>query len=205
MTEQQPYDVIRGYERFELRRYSEHLLAEVTVDGPFEAAGNRAFHHLFAHISGENRSNQTVSMTVPVVQSAGARKIALTAPGVQESVAAPETGEQTVTHRVAFVLPEDFTLESTPQPINPLVILRAVLKREAAVIRFSGQWAVGSGQWGETRHLKQLEYLRSVLPTAGLTETGGPRFVRFDPQYRPWFLRRNETILDVSRGAGPGN
>lgn len=192
MTEQQPYDVIRGYEHFELRRYPEHLLAEVCVEGSFEAAGNRAFRDLFAYISGENRSNQAVSMTAPVVQSAGSQKIAMTAPVVQEPVGAPAAEQQTGTHRVAFVLPEDFTLESAPEPTNPLVTLRAVAEREAAVIRFSGRW---SGN----RYLQQLEHLRSALPAAGLTETGGPRFARFDPPYRPWFLRRNEILVDVSR------
>lgn len=194
MTEQQPYEVIRGYEHFELRHYPEHLLAEVSVEGSFEAAGNQAFRHLFAYISGENRSNQAVSMTAPVVQSEGSQRIAMTAPVVQEPVGAPEPGQQAGTHRVAFVLPEDFTLESAPQPTDPLVTLRVVAEREAAVIRFSGRWS-------QTRYLRQLEHLRSALPVAGLLETGGPRFARFDPPYRPWFLRRNEILVDVSRAS----
>lgn len=52
MTEQQPYTVIDSPAGFELRRYPEHLVAEVTVSSSFEDAGNRAFRYLFNYISG---------------------------------------------------------------------------------------------------------------------------------------------------------
>ena len=40
MTEQQPYDVIKEYDEFEVRRYPDHLVAEIEVGGPFELAGS---------------------------------------------------------------------------------------------------------------------------------------------------------------------
>ena len=43
MTEQQSHDVLAAYPEFELRRYPEHLVAEIEVGGPFELAGNLAF------------------------------------------------------------------------------------------------------------------------------------------------------------------
>jgi hypothetical protein len=30
-----------------------------------------------------------------------------------------------------------------------------------------------------------------------LTPIGVPRFARFDPPYTPWFLRRNEVLVDI--------
>ena len=54
MTAQQPYDVIQRNGSYELRRYPEHLVAEVTVTAGFEDAGNKAFRYLFGYISGEN-------------------------------------------------------------------------------------------------------------------------------------------------------
>lgn len=203
MTEQQPYDVIRGYELFELRRYPEHLLAEITVEGSFEAAGSRAFSHLFAYISGANRSNQAVSMTAPVVQSAESQKISMTAPVMQEAASAPQASGTAAadtegTYQVAFVLPVGFTTDTAPQPTDPLVALRTVPERETAVIRFSGRSSAA-------RYRDHLEMLRSALPAAGLTATGGPRLARFDPPYRPWFLRRNEILLDVSRAENPAD
>ena len=32
----------------------------------------------------------------------------------------------------------------------------------------------------------------------GTSRVGAPRFARFDPPWRPWFLRHNEVVLPVS-------
>jgi hypothetical protein len=42
MTEQQPYEVVRSLDGFEVRRYPEHVVAETQVSADFEGAGNRA-------------------------------------------------------------------------------------------------------------------------------------------------------------------
>ncbi|MDQ0210447.1 SOUL family heme-binding protein [Arthrobacter bambusae] len=194
MTAQQPYQIVRSYDDFEVRKYPEHLLAEVTVKGTFEDSGNRAFRYLFSYISGENRSRQKVAMTAPVVQDATSEKIAMTAPVVQQGIERQpgETGEQK--YRIAFVLPEGFTIENAPGPTDPNVHLRTVPESLAAAIRYSGRWSAVSYQ----RH---LEKLRSALRTAGLTPAGTPRFARFDPPFKPWFMRRNEIVIDLNTPA----
>jgi len=187
VTKQQPYQLVHGYDDFELRRYPEHILAQVTTDGPFEDAGNRAFRYLFAYISGANQSKQKVAMTAPVVQSDAGEKIAMTAPVVQQRL------EDTVAQerfRVAFVLPEEFTAESVPEPTDPNVQLQTVPESLTAVIRFSGLWS-------QRRYDEHLEKLRQALAETGFTAVGSPRFARFDPPFKPWFLRHNEVLLDV--------
>lgn len=80
MTEQQPYEVVQSYPRFELRHYPPHVIAEVSVHGSFEEAGNRAFRALFGYITGQNESARSVAMASPVVQEkARSEKIAMTA------------------------------------------------------------------------------------------------------------------------------
>lgn len=39
MTEQQPYEVLKRFPIFEVRRYPAHLVAEVEVDASFTRAG----------------------------------------------------------------------------------------------------------------------------------------------------------------------
>ena len=185
MTEQQPYDVLRSFDEFELRRYPEHLLAEVVVTGPFDEVGNRAFRYLFAYISGENVSRSRVAMTAPVVQDAASSRIAMTAPVVQQ----PE-GASADSFRVAFVLPADLTADTAPRPTNPRVSLRTVPESRVAVTRYRGRWT----QDGYTKHLDEL---RAAIAAAALIPVGEPRFARFDPPYKPAFLRRNEVLLDV--------
>ncbi len=187
MTDQQPYQVLHSYDDFELRRYPAHVLAEVTTDGPFEDAGNRAFRYLFAYISGANQSRQKVAMTAPVVQTDVGEKIAMTSPVVQHKLDDSSSNEK---FRVAFVLPEDLTADTAPQPTDPNVRLHAVPESLAGVLRFSGRWS-------QTRYDEQLVQLRQALAAAGFTVVGAPRFARFDPPFKPWFLRRNEVLVDV--------
>lgn len=187
MTDQQPYQVLHSYDDFELRRYPAHVLAEVTTDGPFEDAGNRAFRYLFAYISGANQSRQKVAMTAPVVQTDVGEKIAMTSPVVQQKLDDSSSNEK---FRVAFVLPEDLTADTAPQPTDPNVRLHAVPESLAGVLRFSGRWS-------QTRYDEQLVQLRQALAAAGFTVVGAPRFARFDPPFKPWFLRRNEVLVDV--------
>lgn len=188
MTEQQPYEVLEQRDGFELRRYPAHVVAEVEVDGSFEEAGNRAFRSLFRYITGSNRSQATIAMTAPVVQQASAsQRIAMTAPVVQAR--APGGG-----FVVAFVLPASMTLQTVPLPTDPDVHVRAVSERLAAVVRYSGRWSQSSYD----RHLGEL--LDAVVAD-GLVPAGSPRFARFDPPFRPWFLRRNEVVQDVVRAA----
>lgn len=192
MTEQQPYDVLGKFDGFELRRYPAHLVAEVTVQGTFDSAGNTAFRPLFRYITGENSSSRSVAMTAPVVQApadaaATSEKVAMTAPVVQS-----EEGDGEFV--IAFVLPASLTEQTAPVPSNPDVRIRTVTERFAAARRYSGRWS-------ESAYRDQAAALRDALDAAGLTPIGDPRFARFNAPFTPWFLRRNEVVQDVRRPA----
>jgi hypothetical protein len=182
--------MVRRYDGFELRRYPSHLVAEVSVRLPFEQAGNKAFGSLFGYISGNNRSRTAAPMTAPVVQSAGAaQKVAMTAPVIQQ-----KTGEGG--YVVAFVLPAAMTEETAPEPTDTEVTIRTVPSSLAAVTRYSGRWSQDSYE----RHCADL---LTAIEAEGLTVVGTPRFARFDPPFKPWFLRRNEVIVDVAESSRP--
>ena len=180
MTAEQPYELLREYDGFELRRYPEHVLAEVTVDGPFEGAGNRAFRSLFKYISGANAPRGKIAMTAPVVQ-AEADPVALTS---------EVSGDGTTKYRVAFVLPEHLSIDTAPAPTDPAVTLRTVPESVVVAVRFSGNWS-------EARYRRHLERLRADVAAAGLTVTEPPRSARFDGPFVPSFLRHNEVQFDV--------
>lgn len=186
MTEQQPYELVRRYPHFELRRYPDYVVAEVTVTADFDRAGNAAFRHLFNYISGNNTARQKLAMTAPVLQEPGPQKLAMTAPVLQSGPVSGTPAE----YSVAFVLPADVTAETAPVPTDPEVRVRAVPGSLAAVLRFSGS---GSASAFERRS----NGLQAALTLAGLTPAGPPRFARFDPPFKPWFLRHNEVVQDV--------
>ena len=184
MTEQQRYDVLQRFHVFEVRRYAEHLVAEVEVDGSFANAGNQAFGTLVGFISGRNSSRGSIAMTAPVVQESASTKISMTSPVVQAPAA--ESGR----HVVAFVMPAEFTLDTLPDPSDPRVKVRLVSAEVAAAKSFTGRWT-------ERTYQEQLAELRTAVERAGLEVSGEPRFARFDPPWTPWFLRRNEVVLPV--------
>lgn len=196
MTEQQPYELVRRYPHFELRRYPAYVVAEVRVNESFGRAGNVAFRHLFNYISGGNTARQKLAMTAPVIQEPGPpEKLAMTAPVLQTGPSGAVAAGEYV---VAFVLPAGMTAETAPVPTDPEVKVRAVPGSLAAAVRFSGSGsAAGFG--------RRNQGLQAALTLAGLTPVGPPRFARFDPPFKPWFLRRNEVVQDVQEPAeGPG-
>ncbi|BCW69862.1 heme-binding protein [Arthrobacter sp. NicSoilB8] len=204
MTEQQPFELVQRFAHFELRRYPEYVVAEIQVNATFDRAGNAAFRHLFNYISGGNTARQKLAMTAPVVQERGSsQKLAMTAPVLQSG---PLPGsDESADFVVAFVLPAGLTAETAPVPANSDVKVRTIPGSLAAVQRFSGSGSEAAFE----RHNTGLQ---AALVLAGLTAVGPPRFARFDPPFKPWFLRRNEVVQDVeppesgsgTAGAGHG-
>lgn len=189
MTEQQPYHLVKKYPHFDLRSYPTHVVAEVKVNSTFDRAGNAAFRYLFNYISGKNTARRKLAMTAPVIQGTGSsEKLAMTAPVIQRG---PVPGsDQAADFVVAFVLPDGITAETAPVPDSPEVTIREVPGALAAAVRFSGSSSADAFQ-------RRLTALREALIVAGLKPVGEPRFARFDPPFKPWFLRHNEVVLDV--------
>lgn len=189
MTEQQPYQLIRQYDTFEVRRYPEHVLAEIVVDGPFDSAGNRAFRYLFAYLTGANASQSRIVMTSPVIQ-APVEGVTVEQSGVPRPVDDGPGAGDIERFRVAFVLPEHFTAGSAPLPSDPEVRLRTVPEAFVAAARFGGHWS-------ESRFRRHLQQLRADASSVGLSLVSAGRSARFDAPYVPWFLRHNEVLQDL--------
>jgi hypothetical protein len=188
MTEQQPYDLVKRYPHFELRRYPAHVLAELQVHAAFDRAANEAFRSLFNYTSGSNKARQKLSMTAPVLQeNASSEEMVMTAPVL---LSGPIPRGEDEDYVVAFVLPPGVTVDSAPVPDEPRVKIREVPGSLTAVARFSGS---GSATAFQRHSVALLEALR----LAGLSPVGAPRFARFDPPFKPWFLRHNEVVIDV--------
>lgn len=169
MTEQLPFVVLRDYGDFELRRYPDHNLVEVNERGDYSQAGSRGFRPLFQFITGNNSSNQNIAMTAPVIQ----REVR---PG---------------THSVAFVMPQAMATELIPVPLNPNVSRVSVPEHDAAVMSFSGLWS-------ESKFNKVAQKLRQAVQREGLVASGEVYSARYDPPWKPGFLRRNEALLDLA-------
>lgn len=182
-TEEAVYEVVKVEDSFEVRDYAPHILAETFVNGDFDEAGNNAFRRLFRYISGENRSQTKISMTAPVSQQSG-EKIDMTTPVGQQ-----KSGDQWV---VSFMMPESYDMGTLPVPDDPLVTLRQVPARRMATIRYSGRWS-------EKNYQKNKLKLDAWIEKEDLSVIGEPIWARYNAPFVPWFMRRNEIIVPVSK------
>ena len=180
--EEAAYQVVKKEDRFEVRDYAPHILAETIVEGEMKEAGNMAFRRLFNYISGDNRSQDKVAMTAPVSQVLEGEKIEMTAP----------VGQQNVQGRwaVSFMMPASYTLETLPVPVDPKVSLQQVTTRRLAAVRYSGTWS-------KKNYLRYMQELESWINDEGLTIVGEPVWARYNPPFTLWFLRRNEILIPV--------
>jgi hypothetical protein len=183
--EQPSYEVLESDGRLELRRYEPYIVAETLVAADFEVAGNQGFRRLADYIFGNNRSRRQLEMTAPVAQTAS-EKIAMTAP-----VSMHRDGES---YRITFMMPAEYTLETLPEPVDPKIRLRKVPGELVASVRYSGTW---SRQRYET-HKADLE---TWIASRGWRTAGEPIFARYDPPFKPWFLRRNEVLIPIAEDA----
>lgn len=92
---------------------------------------------------------------------------------------------------VAFVLPAEIKEADAPVPTDSRVTIRTVPERLVAATTFSGRWT-------EESYASHRDDLFAHVREAGLEPIGEPQFARFDAPFIPWFLRRNEVLIDVA-------
>ncbi len=176
------YQVASRVGEIEIRDYAPYLVAETTVAGTLESAGNQGFRVLAKYIFGANRGGKRIAMTSPVTQEeAEGTKIAMTTPVTQE-----RAGDR---FQVRFMMPSDYSAETLPVPTDARIAIREVPPRTLAAIRYSGTWS-------KRNYDKHLDELYATLRSQGLEPVGHPIWARYNPPFTPWFLRRNEILTE---------
>ncbi len=178
------YTVVEKNGSIEIRDYEPHLLVETIVNSTLEDAGNQAFRKLFRYISGNNQSSNTIAMTAPVSQEARGVKIPMTAPVIQAT--------NTEGWAVSFMMPSNYTLKTLPVPLDPALKVREVPARRIAAIAYSGTWS-------EQRYLSHKKELETWILSKGLQATGETVWARYNPPFTPWFMRRNEILIPITK------
>jgi hypothetical protein len=168
MVEQAKYEVLKRIGKTEIRRYPRLVIAK--VDG----YGDGGFNLLFRFIGGNNRQKSDIAMTAPVVSE----EIAMTAPVLSE------------TGSIAFIMPESYTIETTPEPLDDRVKIIEIPERLVAALRFSGRWS-------NSIFRKKSEKLLKELVEAGIKTVGQVFSMRYNAPFTPWFMRRNEVAIAV--------
>ena len=89
------------------------------------------------------------------------------------------------------MMPGEYTAESLPAPDDDRIAIEEVAGHRLAALPYRGRWS-------EDLHDRSLQQLRRVLSEEGLSADGEPIWARYDPPWKPWFLRRNEVLLQLA-------
>jgi len=166
-AEEAKYKVVETDGKFEVRDYSPQILAETTMDGTFEDAGDKASDLLSKYISGNNHLRSEVAMTFPVVQQ--------------------KLGDKWL---VSFVMPALYTMKNLPKPKDSRIRLRQIPARRMAAIAYSGRWS-------ERSYLENKSELKVWMKRKGLIGIGNPIWARYNTSLSLWFTRRNEVLIQL--------
>lgn len=182
-----PYEVIESVQdsQIELRNYERMVLVSTSMQGEDR---NGAFRRLFAYISGDNAGAREIAMTAPVFMDEArddeaGLKIPMTAPVFMDD-------EGQAGAMMSFVMPADFTLDTTPAPNNDDVIVSEVQDYKVAVIRFNGRLSENNTQ-------KHRDILEQWIIDNGYVVTGAVKTAGYNAPFTLPAARRNEVLIPV--------
>ena len=99
---------------------------------------------------------------------------------------------------VSFVLPGSKGLGEYPLPADAQVTLREIPEHLALATTWAGRWSYASVESHTEIILALLSDPNSSL-SSQYVQAGAPVWARYDPPWKPWFMRRNEVLIAVNK------
>ena len=169
--EQPAYKVLSKQGNIEIRQYDSMLLKSVKASGEQYKALRQGFRPLVTYIGAKKRDGDKISMTAPVMQSAGS------------------TDNEWI---VSFPMPSKYSKNNLPKSDNEILYTEDVEPSMAAVIRFSGKT-------NEDLLLTKSTELFDWLEKTKYKIQSKPKYLFYNDPSTPGFLRRNEVLVLVSQ------
>ena len=174
MTKRLKFKVVEVNNDFELREYPSYVVAEVKESESFSITSNDGFSSLFNYISKGNKHSEAISMTAPVISF--------------------EYSNNSSSKHISFVMPEGSTLNKLPLPNDPEITLREINSEICVAKSFTGSSS------RELVNLK-IDELRSSALSEGFILSDLNMLCRFDPPYKPGFLKYNEIVIPTFKSS----
>lgn len=181
MTETPDYSVLKKDHLIEVRQYPNYIMAQVDItDTTHNQAIYKGFRILAGYIFGNNTGKENISMTKPVQ--------------ISQPVKIPMTKPVTIhgdgTYTVSFIMPSAYSLATLPSPEDARIRIIEMKSQIMVAIRFSGFFS--------TKRLeKAKQRLKNWLDKQGYETIGDFVFARYNPPWVPWFLSRNEAMIQI--------
>ena len=159
--EETNYEVVKENKIYEIRKYPNRLVIETN-----SVQGN-GFRKLFNYISGNNKENEEIKMTVPVTQ---------------------EIKNENMT--MQFYLPSKFNKDNAPKPVDSEVKILTIEGGYYAVIEYSGRSS-------DKNFLKNKDILEKALKQDNLLVLSPPIRASYNSPFTLPILKRNEVMYKV--------
>ena len=159
--EETNYEVVKENKIYEIRKYPNRLVIETN-----SVQGN-GFRKLFNYISGNNKENEEIKMTVPVTQ---------------------EIKNENMT--MQFYLPSKFNKDNAPKPVDSEVKILTIEGGYYAVIEYSGRSS-------DKNFLKNKDILEKALKQDNLSVLSPSIRASYNSPFTLPILKRNEVMYRV--------
>lgn len=187
-TETPKYTVLEKQGEFEVRQYEPRIVAEVRVDGDLDAASGKGFRVLADYIFGKNQA--VINATDSEKRAETSAKIAMTAPVTVEPLAYKSEMTEANSWRVEFSMPNHYTQQELPKPLDPNIVIREIPATRYASISYSGMNT-------ESRINQETSKLLDWVKTNNLKAVGAPELARYNPPWTLPMFRRNEIMIPI--------
>lgn len=166
-TEKRKFRVILKQDSFEIRHYTDAIVASVHIEGnTYQKVASPGFKKLAKYIFGANQSHKNIAMTSPVEMS------------INDSLS-----------QMSFTMPSDQTIESLPKPDDSKIQVHSTPAEYLAVLSFGGY---SSDQ--KIKHYTSI--LKRLLDQKGIKHSNNFRYLGYNPPYQ-FIGRRNEIVVSI--------
>ena len=135
------YELISKDDGFEIRRYSEMIIATTSVQADYKSSTSSGFRRIASYIFGGNDKEMKIAMTAPVISDC------------------PSEGLNTF--NISFVMPKEYSIDDLPKANTSLVSIEQESLGDVAVLTFGG-WAT------ESRSISYQQKLSALLKKSGI-------------------------------------
>ena len=164
------YKIMSKHEGFEVRRYSDMVIATTKVQADYKNSTSSGFRRIASYIFGGNDKEMKIAMTAPVIADC------------------PSEGLKS--YNISFVMPKEHSIKDLPKANISEVSIQKESLGEVAVLSFGG-WASESRSTGYQKKLSEL------LTKNKIEKKGGFMIAQYNS---PWTLppfRKNEVMVRI--------
>jgi len=164
------YELISKEDSFEIRSYSDMIIAKINVQSDYKGSTSTGFRRIASYIFGGNDKEMKIAMTAPVIAECPSKDLS--------------------SYTVSFVMPKEHSLGGLPKANTELVSIEQENLGVVAVLSFGG-WAT------DARSISYQKKLSEILENKKIKAQGGYMVAQFNSPWALPMFRKNELMVKL--------